>query len=201
MRRRGKLGIAAIVGFVAASITLGSSPASAVPITYTETDIASGSLNGVAFTDASILLTMNNDTTKITGGPSLFFNFGTITVSINGGAPATFTDSLATHVFSNQSVLPGVVGFNAGADILNVISASFATYALNTAIGPITGTAAFNSGVPSPTSGGDFVLTGVGAPTFTATIGVVPEPSSLAVFATAIAAFGFLFRRGWRRRA
>jgi hypothetical protein len=190
-----------MVGFVAASITLGSSPACAVPITYTETDIASGSLNGVAFANASIMLTMNNDTINITGGPSLFFNFGTITVSINDGAPATFTDSLATHVFSNQSVPQGGVGFNAGADILNDISTSFATYALNTAIGPITGSAAFNSGVPFPTSGGDFVLTSAGAPTFTATIGVVPEPSSLAVFATAMAALGFLFRRGWRRRA
>jgi hypothetical protein len=198
MRRGGKLGIAAIVGFVAVSITLGSSPACAVPITYTETDIASGSLNGVAFTDASILLTMNNDTTNITGGPSLFENVGIITVSINGGAPATFT-SLASLVFSNQSV-PGV-GFDASPDILDTVSASFATYALNTAIGPITGSALSNLGHPFPTSGGDFVLTGVGAPTFTATIGVVPEPSSLAVFATAMAALGFFFRRGWRRWA
>ena len=198
MRRRGKLGIAAIVGFVAASMTLGSSPACAVPITYTETDIASGSLNGVAFTNASIMLTMNNDTINITGGPSFFDNFGAITVSVNGGAPATFT-SPASQVFSNQSV--PAVGFEANVNILDDVSASFATYALNTAIGPITGSALFNSGSSFPTSGGAFVLTSVGDPTFTATIGVVPEPSSLAVFATAMAALGFLFRRGWRRRA
>ena len=198
MRRGEKVGTVAMVGFVAASITLGSSPACAVPITYTETDIASGSLNGITFTNASIMLTMNNDTINITGGPSSFQNFGMITVSINGGAPATFT-SLASLVFSNQS-LPAV-GFDAIPDILDTVSASFATYALNTAIGPITGSALSNLGHPFPTSGGDFVLTGVGAPTFTATIGAVPEPSSLAVFATAMVALGFLFRRGWRRRA
>jgi len=164
-----------VLGLVVASTTLVGPPAFAVPITYTETDTATGSLNGVAFTDANIVLTMNNNTTNVTGGPTLFDNVGTVTVQVGAGAPVTFTDSM--EVFSNQAV--PAVGFEDAtipADVLDTASASFATYALTTSIGPITGTAEFNPGESFPTTGGDFILTSVGDPTFTATTSVVPAP-------------------------
>jgi len=101
---------------------------------------------------------MDNDTTNVTGGPTLFFNFGTATVSVNGGAPVTFTNAI--DVFSNQSV--PAVGFEEAVDILDDSSASFATYALITSIGPITGTALFNPGSSFPTTGGAFILNSVG---------------------------------------
>ena len=70
--RYGKLGFIAIAGLiVAAGAILAASPALAIPITYTMTDTGTGSLNGSPFTDASILFKMINDTTNITGGPSL----------------------------------------------------------------------------------------------------------------------------------
>jgi len=95
-----------VLGLVVASTTLVGPPAFAVPITYTETDTATGSLNGVAFTDANIVLTMNNNTTNVTGGPTLFDNVGTVTVQVGAGAPVTFTDSrlqgLALHLHPVQ---------------------------------------------------------------------------------------------------
>ena len=91
MNRVRVLTVLATVVVVAAGAILAASPALAIPITYTMTDTATGSLNGVGFTDESILLKMINDTTNITDGPGFFANNGTATVSVNGSAPVTFT--------------------------------------------------------------------------------------------------------------
>ena len=88
-----------------ASAIVGSSTVSAAPITYTETAVVSGSLNGVGFSNATIVLTENGDTTNITGSPGFFTNRGTITITING-APATITE--VSSAFVAQVPEPGV---------------------------------------------------------------------------------------------
>jgi PEP-CTERM motif len=180
-----------------ASIFIAASPSFGAPITYTEQATASGSLNGVSFTDATVLLTMNNSTTNVTtGGPGLFFNVGTVTLSIDGGPAVTFTDP--THVFSDQGP-PAGAGFkdvSRSEDMLDTGSASFATYDLTTSIGPIVGSSVINDGLSFPTTGGAFVLTSAGEATFTAATNAIPEPSTWAMMLIGFAGLGYV---GYRR--
>ena len=150
-----------------ASIFIAASPSFGALITYTEQATASGSLDGISFTNATVVLTMTNNTTNVTtGGPGFFENVGTATVSVGGGSPVTFTDSI--QVFSNQSATSvGFADLSVGDDILNDVSASFATYDLTTSIGPIVGSSEINVGSSFATTGGALVLTSAGDATFT----------------------------------
>jgi hypothetical protein len=80
-----------ILGLVVTGAITAAAPASAIPITYTEQATATGSLGGTPF-NATIVLTMHNDTTNVTGGPPVFTNIGTLTVSVPSFPTATFTD-------------------------------------------------------------------------------------------------------------
>ena len=145
--------------------------------------------DGVGFENATVVLTMNNDPTNVSGGPTLFDNIGTATVSVNNGAPLTFSNNI--QVFANQSAqissteFVSIVGFEdttvPSFDILDVVNTAFAAYDLRTSIGPIldeADMASFSPGVAFSTSGGDFILTGVASSvtTFTATTVAVPAP-------------------------
>jgi hypothetical protein len=178
-----------------------------VPITYTEQATGSGCLGGTsamdctanhAFTNAAVLIKMTNDTSNVTGASPLFENFGTVTVSVNGGSPMTFTDP-KLEVFSAQSPSPATVGF---ADVLTppccdildtANNAAFATYDLKSSIGPTSGTAIFSAGHFFPVTNGFFNLSSVSGltSTFTATAVAVPAPSIGGL--PILAAFGGVF--------
>jgi hypothetical protein len=80
------------------------------PITYSEQVIASGSLNGVAFTNASVLLTMYNDTLNVSAvnPASSVINLGTVTVNVAGVGTDTFSNT--GFVFDYQVYNPGPSG-------------------------------------------------------------------------------------------
>ena len=140
--------------------------AQAVPITYTQTGIASGILGGSTFTNASILMTMIGDTDNIAGNPegeedgvvipaNLFFanpSFAT-TLNITGLGLVTITDPTAIYAIpipvdidEDGDVDPPVVIFGTVDDppvlwsftgLGGTFSESLADYHLG-AFGPIT---------------------------------------------------------------
>jgi PEP-CTERM motif len=192
-----------VLGLASAIVSIG--PGRAAAITYTEETTATGSLDGVAFTDASVVLTMHNDTTNVVGLPPMqggntFMNTGTMTVSVGGGPSETFTDpdmNVAVVQFVFDGFIPSV-NFNDGSvNILEALNRTFSTYDLKTSIGPIMGGTLFSFGVAFPTSSGLFVINNAGGvtgvTTFTAT--VVPEPSSWILLAMGFAGLGLLYRR------
>ncbi len=193
MHKTNRMVPAVVLGI--AGIFTAASPSFGAPITYTMEATASGSLDGITFTDATVFLLMNNNTTNVTtSGPGDFENSGTATVRVGGGPTVTFTDPI--QVISDQST-PGV-GFEdlSVDDILDGVSASFATYDLTTSIGPIVGSSLFNAGSSYATTGGAFVLTTVGDATFSAATTAIPEPSSWAMMLIGFAGLGYA---GYRR--
>ena len=87
---------------------------------------------------------------------------GTATVTISGIGTFSITDAL--RVFDNQSLtLAGINDATNLDDILNTdVNSAFDTYALTTAIGPLSGAAFSNRDVFFPTTGGSLLLEAVG---------------------------------------
>lgn len=168
------------LAFGVAGAILAAAPALAFPIIYTEEATGSGTLNGIAFTDESVVLSMSGvDTTNVGPGPiaTSFIISGTATLSLNGATAVAFSDPI--QVFSIES--ESTVGFwDANSNFMNPIdilatsNTAFAMYDLQSFIGPISGTPAPFSTISFPTSGGLFKLSNVAGDTSTFT--AVPAP-------------------------
>ena len=204
--------------------------AHAAPITYVQTGTASGVLDGEAFTDAFVTVTLTGDTTNVV--PELFgafncgfcyVNVGAVTINIPGVGTATVTDATGVWAFGQPvdldddpatPELPGVVigtldnppATDSFTGIGGTTSMALLDYDLTTSIGPISpGGVGYAEGLFLNTDLGvlSFVenITPDSDGTFTATVGPteVPEPATLFLFGSGIAAFAARGRRRARR--
>jgi hypothetical protein len=189
--------ISALLLFAAASVK-------AEPITFTFTSTGGGSLGATTFTGALLTVRATGDTDSVTTEPGLpsnvlFLVISQFDINIAGVGSAITTGSGyfggGGYVFDNQG--NSTTGFGIGSDNLDLVSPQFATYGLNSSIGPISGAQIhfFNAG----TTSGALTFSSTAAGTFdvvaTGPTAVTPEPSTLALFGTGILGLAGAARR------
>ncbi|HEV1287619.1 MAG TPA: PEP-CTERM sorting domain-containing protein [Bryobacteraceae bacterium] len=171
-------------------VLLSASIASASSIlTYTESVVGSGSFNGTAFSGQTVTISETANTSGIAlFGGGVYDLPGTVSVNVPGIGTGTFTDSM--FVFSNQNAADG--GFFDSTRGINLAfndNAAFATYALATAIGPLSGTSFVDTTDTYATTLGNFSFSSAASTaTFTAAGSAVPEPGTMGLLGIGLAA-------------
>ena len=176
-------------------------PAEAAMMIYTETVTGSGTLGGVAFTNATVIFTQAADTANIVQFPvtSYVLPAAVATVQVVGLGSGTFSVPTALQAVGST----GEIGFYQGAlmggtTILDQHIPTLLGYNLSTATGPATGSGivVYDPSNLLATTAGGMKLTSVSSNvTFNAAAASVPEPSSLALTAAGLVSVGLA---GWR---
>ncbi len=167
----------------------GASAVHADTITFTDTAIMSGSLNGVSFTNALVTFTVVGDTANSSnGGAGTTFRLpGVTTVSVAGIGSDILSDASTGAVVNQALGVAGISDFTTHIGLTFVVNpGAFGTYTLTSSIGPITGLGEVSI-FDFATENGSLDLTGIsGNATFTA-VQNTPEPGSMALLGMGLA--------------
>ena len=186
------------------TVALGPSIACAVPITYTFTGTASGTIGGTSFSNATLTITVTLDTSNVinisSGNFRNLYAANTATFSISGVGSGTFNNS--GSVSASQVVFGGTLAlFDDGdgplIDIIDSLvgSTALTSYSLTTPIGPL-GPQASNLVGPFtvPTSRGSLTVPIETNVTFQAAVvasAVTPIPPSFYLCLVGLGGLGF----------
>lgn len=169
------------------------------PISYIYTGIGSGSLAGVAFSNAGFTITGLADTNNIVpaqNGEPIYNEHLQTRIAIDGVGTVSIFESTSTYVLEGCC---GGFGKTLLADWIGIDAPEFvkAGYRLDTALDPVTDASPTNTFqfVNVPTSGGVLSMPVISTVTFRA-VTAVPEPASLLLWAMGISVV--LSRRAWR---
>ena len=173
--------------------------AQAVPIAYTFSGTAAGTLNSATFSNSALLVTITTDTTNIDttrfgAGTSATAALVNGSISITGVGTGSFTQQL--YAFNNKSAQ--VVGFGSlvNSDLINVANSSggLNTYGLITDFS-VSGSSFISQFNNWGTSFGTLSLSNLTGASFNATLAPIPEPGTYALMAAGLAFVGAFARR------
>jgi hypothetical protein len=176
LRRGCRIGFA--IGVFCAMATV----AHAVPITYTLSGTASGSLGGTPFTNEAFFVTAVGDTANVRSiGPGVPCNDLTnVTFTIGGVDSGYITSPLSIAANTGSQLVALALGScnDAGLIWISGYDAGFGSYGLASGIGPVAlGSPSAQSGVDPNTWSGVLAIASAPAMAFRATIGASVVPA------------------------
>jgi hypothetical protein len=175
-------------------VALTAAAACADTIQVTESMTTSGTLDGTAFTNELVTVNLQGDTGSVTNPSAGHFELiGVGGVNVATVGADAFTDSL--EAFVNQTGgFGGIFDQPSGFVIIDNLNAGFGSYALDTSIGPPSGTSGGDPGQAYATTRGTLVLDGpfnVDHPSTFVAVVTTPEPGTLGLLGVAIGLLAF----------
>jgi len=170
-----------------------SAPASAVTIIYTVSGVFSGTLNGTSFSDTGFTFTGIGNTDD---AQTPISSVTTVALSSLKAVSNGITYSLASgySFFVSRMANTGTVGFSNGtSDVIDATTAAGASYFGTTSLASTASTLANSTSFS--TSHAAVSLADASSLSFSALIGVVPEPETWMLMIAGFGMIGFAARR------
>lgn len=170
------------IGSALAIALSGAGAAHADPMIYTYQVNASGQLNGQSFTNADVTMTLAVESTNFAWDPVGQIALGVFADSTLIEVAGIGSDSFLNPITAVSNFVGGYLGFGepvSDTGIFFVEHPSALSWSMQTPLGPVSGEASGNPGLPFATLGGSFTFdsfTSEGS--FQAVFAPVPEPAA-----------------------